>query len=160
MRKRSKYRPKGIIANPVAYVLESLVPVAKHESYLIDLKIKNSGAMNALLRGAATRDDMDALIAMSNITEALYKLGFGQEYGEVCIGGREAIIAITHRAVQHGRFVPTGPEIIKLNLLMELHDAQMDVITIKDMERALAYARQQFASKKGVTYLPKVEEIK
>ena len=43
---------------------------------------------------------------------------------------------------------------------MELHDAQMDVITIKDMERALAYARNQFASKKGVTYLPSVKELK
>jgi hypothetical protein len=159
MRKRSKYRPKGIIANPVAYVLESLAPVAKHESYLLDLKIKNSAAMRSLLRGEATRTDMDTLIAMSNITEALYQLGFGTEYGEVCIGGREAIIAIAHRAVQHGRFVPTGPEINKLNLLMELHDAQMDVITIKDMERALAYAKNQFASKKGVTYLPFVKEL-
>ena len=160
MRKRSKYRPKGIIANPIAYVMESLVPVAKHESYLLDLKIKNSEAMRALLRGEATRDDMDTLIAMSNITEALYQLGFGREYGEVCVGGREAIIAITHRATERKRFVPTGPEITKLNLLMELHDAQMDVINIKDMENALAYAKKRFASKKGVTYLPKVEEIK
>ena len=159
MRKRSKYRPKGIIANPVAYVLESLVPVAKHDSYLLDLKIKNSAAMRALLVGEATREDMDTLIAMSNITEALYKLGFGTEYGEVCVGGREAIIGISHRAVERKRFVPTGPEINKLNLLMELHDAQMDVITIKDMERALAYARKQFASKKGVTYLPSVKEL-
>lgn len=159
MRKRSKYRPKGIIANPIAYVMESLVPVSKHESYLLDLKIKNSLAMAALLRGSASRDDMDTLIAMSNITEALHCLGFGTEFGEACVGGREAIIAISHRAVEHKRFVPTGPEIIKLNLLMELHDAQMDVITIKDMERALAYARKQFASKKGVTYLPSVKEL-
>ena len=160
MRKRSKYKPKGIIANPVAYVLESLVPVAKHESYLLDLKIKNSEAMRCLLRGEATRHDMDILIAMSNITEALYQLGFGKEYGDVCVGGREALIGIAHRAVQLGRFTPTGPEITKLNLLMELHDAQMDVINIKDMENALAYAKKRFASKKGVTYLPKVEEIK
>jgi hypothetical protein len=159
MRKRSKYRPKGIIANPVAYVLESLVPVAKHESYLLDLKIKNSDAMRCLLRGEATRMDLDTLIAMSNITEALYQLGFGREYGEVCVGGREALIGIAHRAVQHGRFVPTGPEIAKLNLLMDLHDAQMDVITIKDMERALAYAKSQFTSKKNVTYLPSVKEL-
>lgn len=159
MRKRSKYRPKGIIANPVAYVLESMVPVAKHDTYLLDLKIKNSTAMRALLVGEATRHDMDILIAMSNITEALYQLGFGKEYGEVCVGGREALIGIAHRAVEHKRFVPTGPEINKLNLLMELHDAQMDIITIKDMESALAYARKRFASKKGVTYLPSVKEL-
>ena len=39
---------------------------------------------------------------------------------------------------------------------MELHDAQMEVITIKDMERALAYAKQQLRQKKA-TRLPSVE---
>jgi hypothetical protein len=160
MRKRSKYRPKPVLANPVSYVLESMIPVAQHASYLIDLRIKNSGAMRALLRGEANRDDMDVLIAMSNITEALYRLGFGTEYGEVCVGGRAAIIGIAHRAAERKRYVPTGPEINQLNLLMELHDAQMDVITIKDMERALAYAKRQFAAKNNVTYLPQVEKIK
>ena len=159
MRKRSKYRPRPVIANPVGFVLESIKPVRAHEQYLLDLKIKNSMAMKALLRGEATRDDMDTLIAMSNITEALHKLGFGKEYGEACVGGREAIIGISYRAVQHGRFVPTGPEITKLNTLMELHDAQMDVITIKDMENALTYAKQQFKNKTGVTYLPSIDKL-
>lgn len=160
MRKRSKYRPRPIILNPMGFLLEGMTPVRAHDSYLIDLKIRNHDAMAKLLRAEATQADMDTLIACSNITEALYKLGFGEEYGEVCIGGREAIIGIAHRAVEHKRYIPTGPEINKLNLLMELHDAQMDVITIKDMEKALAYAKQQFKTKKGVTYLPFVKDIK
>ena len=49
MRKRSKYRPKRILVNPVGYVLESLIPVTQYESYLIDLKIKNSEAMVSLM---------------------------------------------------------------------------------------------------------------
>lgn len=158
MRKRSRYRPKGIIPNPLAYVMESLKPVARHESYLLDLKIKNSQAMVALLRGDATKRDMDILIAMSNIVEALWHLGFGKEYKDVTIEGRTAILNIVHRAVTTKRFVPTGEQVRSLQTLMELHDAQMDVITIKDMERALTYAHEQMRLKKA-TVLPRIEGV-
>lgn len=158
MRKRSKYRPRGVIQNPIAYVMESMTPVAKHDSYLLDLKIKNSEAMVALMRGSATKGDVDILIAMSNIVEALYQLGFGAEYKDVAINGREALLGIVHRAVTTKRFVPTAEQIKALQDLMELHDAQMDVITIKDMERALAFARAEFANKR-MTVLPKLEGV-
>lgn len=153
MRKRSKYRPKPVAINPMAFVLENLRPVAQHESYLLDLKIRNSDAMVKLLRGSATRQDMDTIIAMSNICEALVRLGFGKEYADVGVEGRQAIIAIAHRAVSAKRFVPTGPEIKALNELMELHDAQMEVITIKDLDRALELARNLLRNKQA-TALP------
>lgn len=158
MRKRSKYRPRGVIRNPIAYVMESMTPVAKHDSYLLDLKIKNSEAMVALMRGSATKGDVDILIAMSNIVEALYQLGFGAEYKDVAVNGREALLGIVHRAVTTKRFVPTAEQIKALQDLMELHDAQMDVITLKDMERALAFARAEFANKR-MTVLPKLEGV-
>lgn len=160
MRKRSKYRPKGVRLDTIGYVMESLKPVAYHESYLLDLKIKNSEAMVSLLQGRATKSDMDILIAMSNIVESLWHLGFGAEYKDVAVDGREAILNIVHRAVTTKRFVPTGEQIKALQTLMELHDAQMDVITIKDMERALAYAHEQLRQKRA-TLLPAVpEELK
>ena len=158
VRKRSKYRPKGVRLDTMGYVMESLKPVTQHEDYLLDLKIKNSQAMLALMRGSATKGDMDTLIAMSNIVEALYRIGFGSEYKDVAIDGREAILNIVHRAVTTKRFVPTAEQIKALQLLMELHDAQMDVITIKDMERALAFANTQFVNKK-MTVLPKLEGV-
>lgn len=158
MRKKSKYRPKGVRLDVIGYVTESLKPVAKHESYLLDLKIKNSQALLALTRGEATKPDIDALVAMSNIVEALYQLDFGKEYKEIGIAGREAILQIVHRAVDTKRFVATASQIKALQALMELHDAQMDVITIKDMERALDYANTQFRNKR-VTALPKIEGV-
>lgn len=157
MRKRSKYRPKGIRVDTIGYVMESIKPVAYHESYLLDLKIKNSEAMVSLMQGTATKKDMDVLIAMSNIVESLWHLGFGTEYKEVAVEGRIAILNIVNRAVFTKRFVPTGEQIKALQMLMELHDAQMDVITIKDMERALAYANEQFRQKRA-TLLPAVPE--
>ena len=35
-----------------------------------------------------------------------------------------------------------------LNLVMELHDAQMEVITVKDMERAVDLVNKEFDQRK------------
>lgn len=158
MRKRSKYRPKPVLVNPLGYIIESMTPVTKHENFLLDLKIKNSEAMVSLMQGRATKADMDILIAMSNVTEALHQMGFGAEYQDVCVGGRAAILSIVHRAKQHNRFTPTGPEIQLLNLLMELHDAQMDIVTVRDIEKALALAKHKIAHSKDTIKLPSIPE--
>ncbi len=148
MRKRSKYRPKPQLANPLGYVLESLVPVAKHESYLVDLKIKNHLAMATLTKGLATRTDIDTLIATVNITEALYRLGFGKEYADVVRDGLDAWRDVGKRGAETGKFILKSTEMNALNLVMELHDAQMDLITIKDMEKAMNLVREEFRQRK------------
>lgn len=148
---RKAYRPKPKL-NTLIVVGENIRPVASHTSYLMDVRLKNSSAMAALLAGHATKKDMDMIIAMSNITYALMECGgFGKGYEEVATQGRIALISIAHRATTVGRFVPTGPEIKALNDLMELHDAQMGVITVKDMDKAIAYAK---ARSKNATKLP------
>ena len=158
MRKRSKYRPRRVLLDTMAFVQESLTPVAKHDNYLLDMKIVNSMAMASLMKGTATKRDMDVLVAMSNIVEALYELGFGRQYQDVATEGRYAILSIVYRAVERLRFVPTGEDIKRLNTLMELHDAQMDVITIADMERAISLAKRRIAAKDSVA-LPSVPEV-
>lgn len=155
MRKKSKYKPRLVLQNPLGFVLESLTPINKHENYLLNLQLKNSSAMERLLQGKANKRDMDTLIAMSNIAEALQLLGFGTEYNEVCIDGRTALISIIVRATKIQRFTPTGLEIQSLNLLMELHDAQMDVITVKTMDAAVNLAKKLIIQKKA-TVLPDV----
>lgn len=158
MKKRSKYRPRRVLLDTMAFVQESLTPVALHDTYLLDLKITNSMAMAALMKGTATKRDMDVLVAMSNIVEALYELGFGRQYQDVATEGRYAILSIVYRAVERLRFVPTGEDVKRLNTLMELHDAQMDAITIADMERAISLAKRRIAAKDSVA-LPPVPEV-
>lgn len=144
MRKRSKYRPKGVFVNPVAYVLESMTPVAKHSNFLVDLKIRNHMAMTAITQGRATRADMDDLIAMTNAVEALYRMGFGKEYDEVVADGIHAVLSVARRGAANGnRFILTASEMNALNNLMELHDAQMEVITVRDMENATKLIRKE-----------------
>ena len=148
MKKRSKYRPRGVLVNPVAYVLESFRPVKDHDSYLIDLKIKNHAAMEALTKGQASRSDMDVLISMVNVCEALYRLGFGEDYGDVVQEGLDALHDVGGRGVKTGRFILKAHEMSRLNLVMELHDAQMEIITIKDMEKVVDMVNKEFNPRK------------
>ncbi len=156
MRKKSKYKPRQVLQNPLGFVLENITPITQHEDYLLNLQLKNSSAMERLLKGKATKKDLNTLIAMSNITEALQIMGFGTEYKEVAVDGREALIGIIMRAVKILRFTPTGKEIQSLNMLMELHDAQMDVITVKSMDEAINLAKKQIILRRA-TVLPDVE---
>jgi hypothetical protein len=158
MRKRSAYRPRQVLQNPLGYVLENITPITQHENYLLNLQLKNSSAMQNLLQGKANKQDMNMLIAMSNITEALQLMGYGADYKDVCANGREALIGIVMRAVKIKRFTPTGVEIQALNTLMELHDAQMEVITVKTMDEAIRNAKMQIMQKRA-TVLPDVATI-
>lgn len=143
MRKRSKYRPRPVLVNPVAYAIESVRPVAAQEQFLIDLKIKNHGAMAALAQGRATRDNMVTLSDMLDISAALSELGFGNSYHDVLSNGGSALREVIARAESVGKYILRGPELASINLLMELHDAQMEVITVRELERAIALATKR-----------------
>jgi 5-formyltetrahydrofolate cyclo-ligase len=130
------------------YVLESFRPVRSHDSFLLDLKIKNHGAMSNLTRGVATRQDIDILISMVNVVEALHRLGFGEEYADVVRDGLDALHELAKRGASTNRFIVKAQEMSHLNVAMELHDAQMEVITIKDMERVIEMIKKEFDHRK------------
>jgi hypothetical protein len=149
MKKRSKYRPNGVLINPLAYVLESLKPVKDHDSYLMDMRIKNHGAMTALTQGQADEAQINFLIHMSNISEALCIMGFKQEYVELILEGSDALLQVGRRGVATRRFVLKAEEMNAINLLMQINDEQMDMITIRDMENAIELVNKTLANKQN-----------
>ena len=148
MRKRSKYRPKHVLSNPLGYVLESISPVASHASFMLDLKIKNHGALETLTKGKAKHTDIDTLISMVNMTEAFARLGFGKDYSDVVRDGLQALRDVGKRGAASGSFVLKAHEMNALNSVMELHDAQMDVVTLKDMDKAIALVQEEYRLRK------------
>ena len=148
MRKRSRYRPKPVLVSPLNYVIEGMKPIRLHDSYLLDLKIKNHGAMSNLTKGVATRKDMDMLISMVNVGEALYRLGFGEDYKDVVDDGLNALHEVAKRGDKTNRFVVKAEEMNDLNTAISLCDAQLDLVTIKDMERAMRLVEKEFLLKK------------
>ena len=149
MRKRNKkYRPKTVIVNPVHYVIATLTKIADYDEYLVTLKIKNSYAMARLVKGEAERDDMDAIIAMSNITDALCRRDVGRDYHDLQIAGRDALVSIVDRSHRIGRYVANGAEIRALQSLLELHDAQMAEIRVGDLEKALDFVQSEIRGRR------------
>jgi hypothetical protein len=148
MRKRSKYRPKPILQNPIGYVLEGMEPVRSHGSHALNLKIRNHLALSNLTQGKATRQDIDTLISMVNIVEALYRLGFGKEYAEEVKNGLDALHAVAVRGKDSNRFILKADEMNALNVICELHDAQLEVITVKDLDQAINLVEKEYRAKK------------
>jgi hypothetical protein len=149
MKKRSKYRPKGVIQNPLAYVLEGMMPLRKHTS-MDTVDIKNHSAMYDLIRGQATKQQMDLLIAMHNICDALVRQGIGDDYKDCLSRGKKALYDVCCRGATTQKFVCKSEEIQALNDLMELHDAQIDVITVKHMEKAVQTVQAEIKAKKAL----------
>lgn len=143
MRKRSKYRPKKVLANPLGNVLEGLTPIRKHDSYLIDLRIKNHAAMTALTTGKATKADFNTLLGMNNMANAFFEMKFGDQYEKELRAGGEALIEIGKRGCKNGRFTVRAHEMSDLNCLMDLFDAQMEIARIKDIDDALAFINKE-----------------
>lgn len=155
MRKRSKYRPKPVLLNPIGYVLEGMEPVRSHTNHVVNLKIKNHLALANLTQGKATRDDIDILINMVNIVEALYRLGFGKEYEAEVRAGLDALHAVAVRGRDTNRFILRAEEMNALNVISELHDAQIEVITLQDMDRAIALVEKERRAKRMRTVVEK-----
>jgi hypothetical protein len=149
-KRKKKYQPRAVLVNPLAYVLESLTPVALHDSYLIDLRIKNHSALAELTQGKATKKEMDTLINASNMTDALMRLGFGRDYIGVLNAGQDALLAVARRGVETNRFILRAEEMNAINTLFELHDAQLDVMVVKDMERACQLIERERKLKKMI----------
>lgn len=134
----------------MAYVMESVSFVSGQTTFIRDLHIRNHLAMTALTQGKATKGDMDLLIAMNNVVEALWRLGYGKEFEDVLKHGSSALLSVARRGAESGRFVLKSEEMNALNTLMDLHDAQMDAITIGDLEKAIAIVRNDTKARRAV----------
>ena len=138
MRKKSKYKPKGVRTDNMTWVMSSIKPF-KEISAGTDLRIKNHDAMDKLRRGVADRADMDVLIGAANMCEGYMRLRdeFGKDWSTEIRAGQDALLAVARRGLDSNRFVCKAPELVAINLILEIHDAQLEQSTVQDMERAL-----------------------
>jgi len=148
VRKRSKYRPKGVILDPINHVLSGIKRVGSISAGT-DLMIKNHSSLDAVRRGEATRDDIDVLIAALNMTEALALMRIGEDWKVEIRAAQDALFAVGSRGAETGKFILRGPELTSLNLGMEIHDAQLEVCTVAELERAIEMVHKTIVSNKA-----------
>ena len=137
MRKRSKYRPKGVIFDTMNHVLSGMKIVGAIGAGTT-LKIKNHDALDKVRRGVATRADIDTLIAAFNITEALaLKASLGGEWKDEIRAAQDALLELGRRGAETGKFILRGPDLTTFNTAMDIHDAQLDACTVAELEKAI-----------------------
>jgi hypothetical protein len=152
MRKRSKYRPKAQLPDPLTWVIAGLRPVLTATEVMDNVRIKNHLALRCVVEGTATRKDMDVLIEAFNITEALARVdpALGRDWSQEIKAGQDALLAMGKRGVALGdRFVFTGAELNAANTVMELHDAQLERCTVAQMEKAIGEVVKDIRNKKA-----------
>lgn len=157
MRKRSKYKPKGVRLDVMSWLKSGFKPVSQ-VSEIMNVRIKNHEAILSIRMGTGTTEDVDALIMAFNVTESLARMKIGHEYNGEIREAQDAIKAMCDRAAVHGKFLFKGDEMNAINLAMEIHDAQLDVCTVLDMERAYDHVLKELRAKR-VRVLPKPSSL-
>ena len=146
---RRKYKPKGVRMDAVSWVLKGLQPF-KTVEYSTTLRIKNHAAMEALRKGDATMADIDVLIGAFNMCEAYIMLRpeLGQDWSDEIKAGLDALHAVGVRGFKNKRFILKADELVAMNLVMEIHDEQLNNTTVNDMEKAMDLVTKEYRAKR------------
>lgn len=136
---KKKYRPRPIYAPDLQYMAVGLQRLADVEDRLLILKTKHHGALVQLVNGLATDDDMEELVGAVNMAESLALLGKGKPWLKEIRAGQDAVFNVLERSPR----ICSQAEKDAILLLVDIHDAQLEVATILDIERALALIQRR-----------------
>jgi hypothetical protein len=150
MRKRSKYKPKPVLPDPLNWVLSGFKPL-RDMNEATTLRIKNHDALLQITQGTGGRAQIDILIAAMNMAEAFYRVNpmLGLEYADEIREAQDAIVAMSRRGLAKGSFLFTGLELQAMNTGMDVHDAQLDACNVGELDKALALVHAEIKNKKA-----------
>lgn len=161
---RKKFNPRGrtVILNPLEYVIEGLTPLKQQSEYVTNWGLIVHSALEELLRGAGTPRDMSVMIGTQTMVAAmLAHLKRGMEYVDVLAKSHLALAALADRYPTTKSYVCRSEEREALRSLVELLDAYIDDLTVREMEvvRTLALRKMKAAvaggyEPTGVTKVP------
>jgi hypothetical protein len=80
MRKKSKYKPKGVRLDTMTYVVSGFKKVADIPQAGLKLLLRNHASFDEIRAGRGDKQHVDDLIHMANMVEALAKLQLGRDW--------------------------------------------------------------------------------
>lgn len=135
MKKRTKkYKPKKVLKDCMAFVKTGLTLVPDDQK--TTLQTKNHAAIFKMRSGAGNREDWNILVGAINMAQVMCEMGHGKEYREIIISASNALLAVGKRHVKWDKFEFCGDELEKLVNAMEVHDEQLSVLRVIDIEQA------------------------
>jgi hypothetical protein len=144
--KKKKYRPKPVLLNPIGYVLEGLTKLTSYDGggQYRKLLLRTYAALNAIRTGEGNSGHCSMLLGMLEVSEVLlHEHDIGTEYASTVKEARPAVLALIHRGEATTRFIATGPELVAITTLLELHEAQLEQCTVQTLDHVLRFLRKQ-----------------
>lgn len=133
-KRNKKYQPKGTSSNPLG-IFGGMGDA--HRDRLQGIQTTNHMAMADMAQGRGTREQWNRIVGAINMANVMCEMGIGDEFRQVTIAARDALLAIGMRAVRNeDRFVFTGPELQTVNEALDCHDAQLENSRSIDIDRA------------------------
>jgi len=157
MKKKSKYKPKGIRLDALNWVLAGLKPISSVGDAIVILKSKNHSALTEVVQGRGNRDQVDVLIAALNMCEAYAIHGKGSDWLPEIKEAQNALYEMASRGLGSEKFLFRGPEMQAVNLAMEIHDAQLEQSTVKQLEDMSDFVAKQIILKRARPIVSKTE---
>ena len=155
-RKKSKYKPKGVRLDATTWVINGFRNISETGDAVLHLKIKNHESLECLRKGEATRMDIDAIISAFNMAEALARMQIGDDYSAEIKAGQDALLDVAKRGVSRDdRFVLKAEELTAIMLVAEIHDAQLEITTIGELEKAMDIVMKEIKMRKARPVLEK-----
>lgn len=137
---RKPFKSKWLRVNPLELVADRIKPVEKQDQWALDRKLKQANALAALMRGEAKRAHVSDILATHNMAVALQKYKKGREYEGITDRSANALVSLTDRYAKTGKYLLTGEEMNALRDLVDLHNEQLAICTVGEVDDAYRYA--------------------
>lgn len=154
-RPRKRYRPKAVVADPVAWAVEGARPAVDNKpSEWLTARIKVHDALLRLMRGESTRDTLDVLVNALNVSQAVRDVcRIGDEYADEFAAAHAALLAVCRRPGHIG----SSSELSAIRDLVELHDAQLALCSVRQFDLALKHIQRQLRHGRATRILEQAE---
>lgn len=153
---RKKYKPKGVIRDPVNFVVAGSRPAS--EEIQLDTKILYHSAMTQMVQGNGKKDDWQTLANAMNVGLILCEMGYGQEFVPDLVKAQGAMVLVKQRFRATGKMGLRGEEMQAINVALDLHDQQLALTPIRDIERAVLCVDRELRRGNFVTVEPSAQQ--
>ena len=148
MKKKSKYKPKGVRMDALTWVISGFKKVAEVPDAGTKLMLKNHISFDEIREGRGDTHHVDNLITMVNCAEALAKRQLGRDWLEEIGQAQDAIFAMAQRGISGKKFLFSGEELKAVQTIMELHDEQLRNCSVRTLELALEDIEKEYKGNK------------
>lgn len=149
---KKKYRPKGVIRDPIAFVIKGLKPADPDAQ--LKAKILLHASMAEITQGRGGKDEWQVVANSINVCLALCEMGYGKEFVPDLVRAQGAMALLRDRGKATGKFILRAEEMTAINVALDIHDQQIELAPIKDFELAVRAVERALAQGNFVTVQP------